>query len=159
MALNIRVEGVQKTRDFFRRLGSKLRNIDNREFGERMKTFAKEQLAFTNKGWPNPESSPIRFIIRRRKLAKGTSLIMSATARGKDGFNYAAVQENGLPVARSSSTGKMMKFRTPSGGWVSKDTVGPIPAKHYMLNTALWAVENYPIFIEKKVRERIKSSR
>lgn len=156
MALNITVVGTYEATRYLQRVFNRIKNISNQEFAEQMKIEAQKNLNNTHQGWPNPESTPIRFFTRTSKLAKGSQVLMWATASGKDGYNFAAVQETGFDGERTAKDGKIMRFRTPQGNWVSKAIVGPIPAKEYMQRTAEWAAEAYPQFIELKIEDAIR---
>lgn len=165
MALSITVRGTERLRRRIMRLRNGIRNMHNDDFAQQMKLKAREFLNETAKGWPNPNSTPIQFYARTRKLADGKQIILYAVGRGSDGTLFAAVQEEGYTLPRYSKsmrtllrTGKVssdmqpMRFRTPEGRWVSVYETGPIPAKKFMEKTALWAANAYPKFIEQKVR-------
>jgi len=170
--ISLRITGIEAVRKRFKKLGSRMSVIDHRPFARMMEQTARDNLEATRLGWPN-ERNPkhITFSTRTRKLAKGTAVILFADAIGKDGYNYASIQEYGLPVPRFAkgyaallTTGRIrskkalfrpMRFFTPEGRMVSAYMVGPIPAKGFMEKTADFAAEAYPVYIEKMVAEAI----
>lgn len=155
-SLSIRIEGAKRVKDYLQNVQTRIRTINHKPFAQALKTEARKNLEDTRKGWPNPRNKQhLDFTALTRRLKSGTTVLLTASARGKDGFNYAETQEAG-GKARKAPRGKLMRFMTPSGGWVAVKRVGPIPAKHYMEKTALWAADAYPAYIEQKVGEALE---
>ena len=159
MTTKIKLYGMKEVRRNFRRLGQKLRNIDNGPFASRMEQYARDCLEESREYWQNPlNKQHIEFEIDSKKRKNGITVQLGASSSGKDGFDYVQIQEEGYPRVRRARPGEFMRFKTPRGSWVSKKKVNAIPAKRFMERTGIWAKEEYPRYIERKVAEAIQQT-
>ena len=163
MAVVVRVYGAKRVRQNFKALNSDLKTIDNQPFAARLLEEAYKNLNSTRKNWPNPDTpGHITFGTKVKKLPSGMTVMLTGTSEGKDGTDYLLIQDQGYPRMRYAKPGldrfgnrNKMRFMGQNGSWISKTSVKPIPAKGFIMQTGLWASDNYPPYVERKVAEAV----
>ena len=157
MVVQIKVSGTKQALKTVNGISCSFSGMDIREFGKAMASKARELLEKSRKGWKNPlNKQHITFNVEEltRKRVR-----MYATSIGKDGYDYTNVQELGYRGIRTPRNKPYMVFRGKqmNRGWRKVKEVGPIPAKHYMRDTAKWSRDRFKKYMRARVKRIVKS--